>query len=162
MRDPLTGLGNRRFLEEQVQDLFDSCAQAEMDLMCMVIDLDHFKQVNDTLGHQAGDDILIHISDVIKSVIRPEDYAVRHGGDEFLIFVPGVNIIRVKEAADLISKRFKQYVKSKLPQSLHMAGVSIGIASRFQHRATSYQNLVEFADEQLYQAKQKGRGLISC
>src|SRR5262249_51256858 len=89
--DPLTGLKNRRMFDERFPDIFQAQRDARSDLSVVVIDIDHFKQFNDTLGHTAGDRLLKFVGVLLKQFVRPDDPAIRIGGDEFLLVLPGVS-----------------------------------------------------------------------
>src|SRR5436190_6621794 len=86
--DPLTGLGNRRTLEQQLEVLLGPNADKSLYLTVMAIDLDHFKPINDVLGHQTGDQCLVILAELLRSCVRPEDCAIRLGGDEFIVLIP--------------------------------------------------------------------------
>ena len=99
MRDPLTDLGNRRFLADHLDTLIESVRQAGGELVAVVIDVDNFKKVNDTHGHGAGDDLLVSLAGLIRASVRGEDYAVRLGGDEFVALMPGCAVERAADIA---------------------------------------------------------------
>ena len=89
--DPLTRLGNRRLLEDKLADIFESRKRSGDDLAMVMMDVDNFKPLNDTLGHKAGDDLLKFIGDLLRQCVREEDLAIRFGGDEFLLILPGAS-----------------------------------------------------------------------
>ncbi len=157
MRDALTDLGNRYFLDDNLEPLTRSVRESDDDLVCMVFDVDNFKQINDTLGHAAGDEILILLGSLIRATARKSDIAVRLGGDEFVILLPGCSGERAKLLAHRISSLFTQHVhttvRTQVPVSL-----SIGIASLQRDEARSGHELLEIADRKLYQAKRAGKG----
>ncbi|MCC7146950.1 MAG: GGDEF domain-containing protein [Phycisphaeraceae bacterium] len=157
MRDPLTDLGNRRFLSENFQQLFDSCRQAHDDLFCLLIDLDNFKKVNDSLGHAAGDELLIFLGNLIKASVRNDDYTVRLGGDEFLVLMPACPSERVTQFARQLRTLFRQHASTALPAHI-TADLSIGIASLRAQACPSPQDLLNKADANLYAAKRAGKG----
>jgi len=157
MRDVLTGLGNRRFMETHLESLVKSCRAAHADLICIAIDMDHFKRVNDTLGHAVGDKLLQLIGQLLKSNIRRDDLAIRVGGDEFLVFMPGCSVERAGEFATRLTALFCQHVRTVLPPDLPV-GLSTGVSSMIRDGAVSTAQLLERADRNLYVAKERGKG----
>jgi diguanylate cyclase (GGDEF)-like protein len=157
MRDPLTDVGNRRFFEENLPLLVDSALASGTDLVCLAIDMDNFKKVNDTLGHAAGDELLIFLASLVDASTRQEDYVARLGGDEFMVLLPGAHIDRAADLAKQIIALFRQHVRTALPDELD-ASLSVGIASLNSSKAGSGTELVEAADRNLYKAKNQGKG----
>ncbi|MEX0741979.1 MAG: GGDEF domain-containing protein, partial [Phycisphaeraceae bacterium] len=160
MRDPLTGLGNRRFLQDHLEGLVDSCRSSETDLICLAIDMDNFKPINDTLGHPAGDRLLKLLGELIRGNIRSDDLGIRTGGDEFLILMPGGDMRGASELASRLRQLFGQHVRTTLPRTLP-AGLSIGLASLLHDQPSSGEALVQQADKRLYTAKHAGKGRIA-
>ena len=156
MRDPLTGLGNRRFLENTLEDLVNTCFKSRTDLICVAIDMDNFKQVNDKLGHASGDELLVFAGNLIRGSIRENDAAIRLGGDEFLVLMPGCDLERAKAFTERMTKLFNEYAKTALTDDIP-AGMSAGIASLLFDRARDGQHLMELADKDLYKNKQTGK-----
>jgi len=157
-RDALTGLANRRFMDEHVDGLFESVKVSGEDLVCVLIDVDNFKQVNDTLGHAAGDEILTFLASLIRGSIRAEDYAIRLGGDEFVLYMPGSTPQRAAEFARQLAGLFQQHAR-KLPTAVQPS-LSIGIASQRRDHATHAKQLLEIADENVYAAKEAGKNSV--
>ena len=160
MHDTLTGLGNRRFLEENLEPLFQSAWSQGADLVCIAIDMDHFKQVNDTLGHEAGDKLLVFMGELIRGSIRREDFGVRLGGDEFLVLMPDSDLEGGRAYGERVVSLFRQHVRATLPQGVR-ANLSVGVAA-VSGGATSGRRLVKAADSNLYAAKRAGRGQVIC
>jgi diguanylate cyclase (GGDEF)-like protein len=160
MRDALTDVGNRRFLDEHLEPLTESVRHSGEDLICLAIDVDHFKAINDTLGHPAGDAMLSALASLLKACARREDYAIRIGGDEFLVLMPGCRIERARAVAQQLLTLFPQNAPATLPGG-KKPGLSIGIASLRRDRARSGRHLVEIADSRLYAAKRAGRGRVA-
>ncbi len=160
MRDAMTDLGNRRFLEENLPGLFESCRSSGTDLVCLTIDVDHFKQINDTLGHSAGDDLIKFIANLIRGSIRHGDYAVRLGGDEFLILMPGCPLPRVKQFAEQLTALFRQHARTAI-KSNPKPDLSMGVASVNRDRIEKPIDLLERADANLYHAKRAGKGRVA-
>jgi diguanylate cyclase (GGDEF)-like protein len=149
MRDALTDLGNRRFLNENLELLFDSAKASGTDLVCVIIDLDHFKQVNDQLGHEAGDHLLIFLAGLIRATSRHEDLAVRLGGDEFVLVMPGTDSRRAQEVITMIRKLFTRQAHTMFPNAL-MLDLSYGIASLQADNCLDTKALLRTADQRLY------------
>lgn len=155
LHDSLTGLPNRRFLDRVLKDLARPDALGGQRLALLHIDLDRFKQINDTLGHAAGDAMLVHASDVLKSNVRPEDFVARIGGDEFVI------VCLVDEddtvAGDLASRVIERMRQPVIYEGHECRfGVSVGIASGRGDQVDAKKLLVD-ADIALYRAKSRGR-----
>lgn len=157
MRDPLTDLANRRFLDEHFELLVAEARKAGQDLICVAIDLDNFKTVNDTLGHEAGDELLLFLSSILRGCIRCDDYAVRLGGDEFVLLLPGCTVDQARLVVDRIRSLFRGHVRNTLPAKLG-ADLSLGVASLRRDGAQTSQDLLKKADHYLYNAKHAGKG----
>ena len=155
MHDPLTGLGNRALFRDRLDSALRNLPRGEPRLAMLALDLDRFKQVNDTLGHEAGDELLRQVSSRIASMLRPTDTLVRLGGDEFAVIQTGITAH--SDAAGLA-----QRIIDSLQAPFHLAGkvaeigVSIGIAT-VPDLAQTDGELVTRADDALYQAKSGGR-----
>lgn len=156
MRDALTDLGNRRFLDDNLDPLMRSVRASMDDLVCMVMDVDNFKKVNDSLGHAAGDELLILLGSLIRASIRHSDYAVRVGGDEFVLLLPSCDPQRAKLLAHRLSVLFTHHTHTSLPVAAPVS-LSIGIASLRHDGARNGRELVEIADRKLYEAKRAGK-----
>ncbi|MCX5662037.1 MAG: diguanylate cyclase [Planctomycetota bacterium] len=159
LRDPLTDLGNRRFLDEQLDPLLSSHRAAGADMACVLIDLDNFKAVNDTLGHGAGDDLLLFTGGLIRGSCRQEDHAVRLGGDEFVVLLPGCDITAAARFAQQILALFRQHARAALPPHCQ-ASLSIGVASLDHDGPAGGAELLERADARLYAAKRSGKDRV--
>jgi len=154
--DPLTGLPNRRFLEDQFAVALASAARKNGKVTFLLIDLDHFKQINDTLGHDAGDAFLIETARRISIAVRSYDFVARLGGDEFAVLLmdmpePG--------QVELICRRVIESVQQPLPFNAKIleTSSSLGISVYPDHGA-NWHELYKSADIALYSAKQNGRG----
>ncbi|PYE46376.1 periplasmic sensor diguanylate cyclase/phosphodiesterase [Rhizobium sp. PP-F2F-G20b] len=154
LHDPLTGLGNRRMLDAALAALLDRDAERATDVALLHLDLDRFKQINDTLGHAAGDAMLVHASQVLKTEAGPDDLVARIGGDEFVVLVPNPFPGQLEALSDRIITRMRQPV-DYLGFSCRF-GVSVGIAVGRGADADLGRLLVN-ADIALYRAKEKGR-----
>jgi diguanylate cyclase (GGDEF)-like protein len=154
-RDPLTGLCNRRLLNQRLPELVIQCRAEETDLAVLMIDVDHFKHLNDTLGHAAGDQLLRDIGQIIRSTLRDGDLAYRYGGDEFVITMPAADAALVEAT----SARLKSLVEglTRPLKLLPKPALSIGIARRSVLGDVSAEQLMLHADSQLYHVKTAGR-----
>jgi diguanylate cyclase (GGDEF)-like protein len=149
LHDPLTGAGNRRLLSRKAPEI----TEKQCSVICL--DLDHFKKVNDTFGHAAGDELLVVTTDRIRSVIRPTDDVVRLGGDEFLV-VLHTTPRRAQEVADRLLQVLRE--PFRLNGRVVRIGASIGVASSAVGEELS--KVHERADAALYSAKAQGRGRV--
>ena len=158
-RDELTGLYNRRYFMEALGREVSRAKRYETDLVLCMMDLDHFKRINDTYGHQAGDMVLTEIGKMLKKCIRQSDLVCRYGGEEFAVIFPNVR----PEEAHMVCERFKEMVAGhqfKYNSSQFQLTVSTGIAPFSEPKSTSLQKLVDLADQALYQAKDAGRNRV--
>ncbi|MDP3518282.1 MAG: GGDEF domain-containing protein [Pseudohongiella sp.] len=153
--DTLTGLPNRRMAEQYFSDMFDQAMQERSGMALIFVDVDNFKDVNDTHGHQCGDDLLKHIGEVISSQLRRTDRLTRIAGDEFLILLPGVS---VSQEVEVILRKIKHSVS--MPVTLGgetlSPTLSMGIALAPAH-GDDFKSLLSKADQALYQSKAAGR-----
>jgi diguanylate cyclase (GGDEF)-like protein len=156
VRDPLTGLFNRRYLTESLGRELGRCKRRKLPLSVMLLDLDHFKIFNDTLGHQAGDALLMAFARMLQTSVRNEDIACRLGGEEFILIMPEMDeevaIRRANELLEATRKLEVMYEGNMLPQIT----TSIGIAV-FPDQSTEADQLIGASDAALYQAKRTGR-----
>lgn len=153
--DALTGLLNRRQFEEQVRSHISSAERYQQKFALLFIDIDHFKEINDTLGHDAGDELLKVISERLKKNIRKSDIAGRLGGDEFVILLNGAHNLEITSVfAEKIIGTIKSPIKIKNTELFITC--SIGI-SFYNLDGIHYESLVKSADLALYAAKEKGR-----
>ena len=157
-RDPLTELGNRRFLDMQLPRIVSAAENTDTDVSAMVIDMDGFKQVNDQLGHDAGDELLVLVAGLIKACTRYDDLTIRLGGDEFVALMPGCDAKRAAELADTIRMLFRQQSRTMLEQAGLHADLSAGVASMIADDLPNAGALIKLADQRLYQAKRTGKG----
>lgn len=157
-RDPLTGLGNRSAFNLGLSQHLDECSAKGQPAALLIIDLDRFKSVNDTMGHAVGDVVLSAFASRLSTVIAPGDLAVRLGGDEFAILVHGTDARTRAEriAAEILVFSARPVM---VGDRLVVTGASIGLALLPEH-ATSAEDLFAFADIALYAAKEEGRRRI--
>lgn len=159
-RDPLTRTMNRRFLPSVLQREITLAQQNSSALSLLMLDVDYFKKINDTHGHQAGDTVLTKIADVLTEAIRSTDYLFRYGGEEFLIVLPETDIRNGTHIANRICKMVEQTSIVLADQSVAHITVSIGVAAYDGH--PDYEYLLAEADSALYEAKEKGRNRVSA
>ncbi|WP_374401286.1 diguanylate cyclase [Niveibacterium sp.] len=152
-RDRLTGLYNRHRLEELAPELMAESQRTHKPLSLVLIDLDHFKRINDTFGHAAGDKVLIAVASVLRNGARAEDVAVRYGGEELLLLLPGLD---VKQAA-LGADRMRRHIEGLRPSDIPVT-CSMGVAALKPDE--DFDTLFRRADAAAYQAKQHGRNQV--
>jgi len=155
--DPLTGVFNRRtFIELAEQELARS-HRAGTPLSIMMLDLDHFKRVNDTFGHLAGDDVLVAFTRLVRDCVRRGDLVVRYGGEEFCVLLPATTLA----AAAALAERIRAACAAQpLTGRAFKVTVSIGLAAYAGGRAANLNDLLARADEALYRAKDGGRNQV--
>ncbi|WP_159822072.1 GGDEF domain-containing protein [Colwellia sp. 20A7] len=155
--DSLTGLLNRRGCDDKLQAL-----DFEQTHSSLVIDIDHFKKINDNFGHFIGDKVIQRIAKIIKSHLTEQDFAVRFGGEEFLVVMTNKSIIEAKEVAEKIRIAIEKMklIQRETNDPLPPISVSIGIAQN--NNAQDWPSLFKEADNALYQAKKSGRNRCIC
>ena len=144
--DPLTKLGNRRRLDLHVEKLVPASRRSGDPFSLIILDIDHFKEYNDTNGHAAGDELLIKVADILQDCSREQDLVVRYGGEEFIVLLPQTLI----KYAEMIAERIRITVKEK-------TGVTISAGLAEFHHKTNFDQLLQKADAALYTAKRNGR-----
>jgi diguanylate cyclase (GGDEF)-like protein len=158
LRDPMTGLNNRRFLEEYVETLVASIQRKRSQAAILMLDLDYFKMVNDTYGHDAGDAVLKSLSGILKQSVRASDLLIRYGGEEFLIVLLDTGGEAAEHVADNIRLAVEN-LKVQVSGIVIQKTISIGI-SDFPTDSDTFWQAVKFADVALYQAKERGRNRV--
>lgn len=153
--DPLTQLGNRRLLDEKFDEVFQDQVGSGEELSIVMIDMDNFKSLNDSLGHRAGDELLQFTGELLRQCLREEDLAVRYGGDEFVLVLPSVQPEQAQAIADRTIALFAQ--RSRLLPVSDEPTMSAGIASLLRHQPLSADSLLQMADVALYHAKSAGK-----
>lgn len=154
--DPLTGVHNRRFLQEKLPEMFAAQRESRRDLSLVMLDLDHFKNLNDTLGHAAGDELLRFVGELLSQCVRADDFAARYGGDEFVLILPGVSARDALCMANRILALFAQRVRMMF--EVHPGPtLSAGIASICDNTPRNHRQLLHLADEALLTAKRSGK-----
>jgi diguanylate cyclase (GGDEF)-like protein/PAS domain S-box-containing protein len=158
IRDPLTGLFNRRFLKETLDGEQARALRRNYSISILMIDVDLFKQINDENGHEAGDTVLVALSDFLLSMIRQGDIVCRYGGDEFLVVLPGIGLEDVRYRAEALCQGFDAMFVKFAELELH-ATISIGVAV-YPQQAGSLNEVIQAADSAMYEAKRAGRNRV--
>lgn len=156
LTDELTGLNNRRGFDQAFQDLFESTSRRGEELALLAIDLDHFKQLNDTCGHDVGDRALRAAGELLLAQLREGDLAARLGGDEMVIALRGTGSDQAGSVAERLIALFARH-PAALGVPARWPTFSIGIACAGEHHSASADHLRRQADEALYAAKRAGR-----
>lgn len=158
LTDPMTGLHNRRFMEEFTQNLVAHAERNKTVFSVLMADLDYFKKVNDTYGHEAGDLVLKELAKVLQNTVRSSDLVIRYGGEEFVIILRDADA----ESADAVAEKLRAAVeelKVQLPGKTLSKTLSIGVAT-FLVDSDSFWQVVKYADVAMYKAKENGRNRI--
>ncbi|VAW55140.1 diguanylate cyclase (GGDEF domain) with PAS/PAC sensor [hydrothermal vent metagenome] len=174
-QDGLTNAYNRRYFDERLKHEVDRCTRNKTDLVCLFLDVDFFKKVNDQHGHQVGDAVLIRLVALMREQVRSSDIVARYGGEEFAVILPDTGIQLAREVAERIRSKVETQKLITDDATLSIT-VSIGLASlsQLRYQATDVlqggvtsiekekldQQLLKRADEALYQAKQMGRNCV--
>ncbi|MDF1505527.1 diguanylate cyclase [Roseisolibacter sp. H3M3-2] len=157
--DGLTGIDNRRHIEERLTEMFEHSARLNEPLAVVMCDVDHFKSVNDTLGHQAGDAVLRQVADVLRHTAREIDRVGRYGGEEFIVLLPGANLDDAMAFAERVRERVAgrafAYDGGEVRRTLS-AGAAAWPHPEIRHQEA----LVHAADQALYVAKETGRNRV--
>ena len=154
--DSLTGLPNKRAVTDALKRMFAQAATTGSPLALLLLDLDHFKQINDQRGHAVGDQVLANVGAVLRDVLRARDFAGRNGGEEFAVLLPDTDIHAGLEIAERIRAAIAEI---SLPGSDVSVTASIG-AGGFPNHASTLDRLERLADAALYLAKRDGRNRV--
>ena len=154
MTDRLTGLANRYGLEMRGTELFQKAIENDQPIGVFMLDIDHFKQVNDMYGHSYGDMVLQQIASTIRTQIRNEDYAVRYGGEEFVVLLPGLGPRESLIVAERLRIKISQ---TEVEKGRKLPTVSIGIYAAVPGSLDILHEFIRKADLALYTAKEAGR-----
>jgi diguanylate cyclase (GGDEF)-like protein len=155
-QDALTGLGNRRYLDQHLPALLQQAQERQQDLALAIVDLDHFKQVNDQHGHRVGDQVLVQLAQMLRESTRSGDLIARIGGEEFLLALPQTDLARATEVCERLRDSVQAHAWQTLAGGLTVT-ISIGLSQAPPYDAS---DLFDHADRALYRAKQAGRNRV--
>ncbi len=158
LTDALTGLPNRRDAMRHLSQIWEEAMQHNSSLVCIMIDADQFKEVNDTCGHAAGDRVLVELATTLRHSFRNDDIVCRLGGDEFFAICPDTNLEGGVHIAELVRKRVSELRVETGGKPWH-GSISIGVAVRNSNLKT-YEELIKMSDVAVYAAKQDGRNCV--
>ncbi len=168
--DSLTGCYNRRYLMQQLEGEIDIHTAAGLPFAIILFDLDYFKDINDTYGHLAGDQMLVSTADLVRELLRPDDIFARYGGEEFMIYMPNTNLEQAEKLANKI-RELTANNKVAVDQEMVAVTISAGLlaaGSRYLVERTKQadvkvllRNFIHEADEALYEAKHNGRNQVA-
>lgn len=156
--DPLTGLFNRLSLEHIAEREMQRALDQRLPLSLLLIDLDHFKEINDRFGHQAGDRVLCRAAALIEDIVRDSDFAFRYGGEEFMVLLPGADSVQAEQVAERLCEEMGQ-CDIRLGDQPVQLRASVGVLECFPERM-SWDDCVGRADAALYEAKRGGRNRV--
>jgi diguanylate cyclase (GGDEF)-like protein len=160
IRDPLTGLFNRRYLNNFLLREIDNCSHKVQPLSIIMLDIDHFKRCNDTFGHDAGDVVLEEVSLFLQKHVRSSEIVCRYGGEEFMVILPEGSLEYAHKVAEQIRQGVKELAIKYQDQFLDMITISLGVAGFPEHGRTGAE-VIRAADIALYRAKAKGRDCVA-
>jgi diguanylate cyclase (GGDEF)-like protein len=153
--DPLTGLANRRYFDERLARETELANRHMRALSVMLVDVDHFKAINDRFGHATGDRVLVNLADSLRAVMRSGDLLARHGGDEMAMILPDCG---AEEAADVVERMLAAIAEDRSLARRHGVSVSAGVAAHTPGQSAD--DLLRCADQALYRAKDEGRDQV--
>lgn len=157
--DPLTGVYNRRFGMSRLHEEFDRAVRMDSPLGVLMMDIDHFKQVNDTYGHLVGDRILIAITRIAKTILRDGDVLIRYGGEEFLAVLPAASTEDLRLVGERLRRAIEDASVTDGSQTIRVTA-SLGASAYPNQNVKKEDELVQLADAALYQAKDSGRNRL--
>ena len=154
IRDGMTGLFNHSFMEEFIGDAINRSKRSGTPLSLLMIDIDFFKQINDTLGHNVGDEVLLHLTKLIEKSKRSTDYLGRWGGDELVLLLTDTNLQGATNVAEKVRNLVDKHI---FPHNGH---ITISLGASTYHNADSLSNFIARADAAMYRAKRAGRNRV--
>jgi diguanylate cyclase (GGDEF)-like protein len=158
--DDLTGLYRRRHFFTVAEQEFQRASRYGNDFAIIMLDIDHFKQINDEYGHLVGDKVLRRIANDLRKIMRGVDFVSRYGGEEFVILLPQANL----ETAEMTAERLREYIENnpfETEQGVFTITISAGVTG-YSPDTTDIESLLMQADKALYQAKLAGRNKVAC
>mgnify|MGYP003674126582 CR=1 FL=1 len=159
LTDTLTGINNRRFFNQRIEEEISRSKRTSLPLTFLLLDIDFFKRINDTYGHQTGDCVLVDIANIIQSQLRESDVLARYGGEEFSVLLTNTDTKDALEIAERIRECVASHQYQLNDQEQLEVTISIGMATLNDHsnNMTNSHSLIKNADQALYQAKENGR-----
>ena len=157
--DPLTGVYNRRFGMSRLHEEFDRAVRMNAPMGVLMMDIDHFKQVNDTYGHLVGDRILIAVTRIARTILRDGDVLIRYGGEEFLAVLPAASCEDLRLVGERMRRAIEDSSVAEGSQTIRVT-MSLGAAAYPNQNVEKEETLVQLADDALYQAKESGRNRL--
>jgi diguanylate cyclase (GGDEF)-like protein len=161
IHDPLTGLHNRRYMEEALELELRRAQRKQLSVGLIMLDIDHFKEFNDRFGHGAGDELLRRLGAAMREHLRSGDVACRYGGEEFLLILPEAGLEVTARRAEQLRQHVKQMAVSYQEKPLGPITISLGVAVYPDHGQEPGE-LIKSADAALYRAKAEGRDRVLC
>ncbi len=158
MIDPLTGLLNRRGLEQRLEDVLG--AGTDTPVAMVMLDIDHFKRINDSYGHAIGDVVIRHVADTVRKSTRGEDLAVRYGGEEFIVVLPDTPLKGAVRVAETIRTRIERLRLTRRQDQLSVTPFTVSIGVAMFRSGEKFEDFFVRADRALYAAKQGGRNRV--
>ncbi len=159
--DSLTGLFNRRFFRGRCISELARARRAGTSVGILMVDVDHFKRVNDSLGHQAGDDVLRAVADALAATVRGEDVVARYGGEEFAVLLPETDVEGARRAAERFCQRLAARPIETVAGTVTVTA-TVGVVATTIADSTTIDELVSVADAALYRGKNAGRNRVEC
>ena len=159
IRDGLTGLFNRNFMEIALERELHRAVRKGMPLAVLMLDVDHFKQLNDTMGHEAGDVVLREVAECYRRALRDEDVICRYGGEEFVVIMPDATEAIALERAERVRTAVSEIRMHFRGELIRSVTVSVGVAM-FPEAGRDGSELLRLADGALYRAKNSGRNQV--
>ncbi|MFL0802595.1 MAG: GGDEF domain-containing protein [Agarilytica sp.] len=153
-KDPLTQVGNRGAMDASLEKVFEIHVNDGAPMCALMVDIDYFKDINDTFGHQVGDDILIKVAEILELNVRTSESVYRYGGEEFFVLAKDMTITR----AEQLGEQLRTKIESSVFKDEARITISVGISALTEEKGTS--EWVEQADKALYSAKSKGRNCV--
>ncbi len=160
LRDPLTKLFNKRYLMDRLDSELKFAHRHETAVSILMLDLDHFKRINDSYGHLAGDAVLLHLAQILVKAVRNEDVVARFGGEEIVIILRSISLELAVTLGERLRRTVEKQVVAHQDRAIEVT-VSIGVAGFPSTRADTVDQLLDAADKALYRAKHAGRNNVS-
>ena len=160
MIDPLTGIQNRRSFDDELAKCCATSKSNQEPLSLLIIDIDHFKKVNDTYGHVVGDAVLKRVAEALNNTVRGGDLLARYGGEEFVVVLPNTPMEGAERVADNICNNVRNLPMDKNQVGKEVGRVTVSVGVALYHGAESEQDFVARSDTALYRAKESGRNRV--